>query len=77
MVDLVNTTSKPSIGPGSYHLFTDTLKGSYYANPMVDAPEVTAEQRQAYPEYYGTNICMSLPLPDTVRPHTSLPRASV
>ncbi|TFY63255.1 hypothetical protein EVJ58_g3359 [Rhodofomes roseus] len=34
----------------------DTLKGSYYANPIVDTPNVTAEQRQAYPEYYGTNI---------------------
>jgi len=34
----------------------DILKGSYYANPIVDTPDVTAEQREAYPEYYGTNI---------------------
>lgn len=34
----------------------DTLKGSYYANPVVDTPDVSAAQRQAYPEYYGTNI---------------------
>ncbi|PCH33351.1 Clavaminate synthase-like protein [Wolfiporia cocos MD-104 SS10] len=34
----------------------DTLKGSYYANPVVDTPNVPADQRAAYPEYYGTNI---------------------
>ncbi|KAH9937403.1 Clavaminate synthase-like protein [Fomitopsis serialis] len=34
----------------------DTLKGSYYANPIVDTPDVTAGQREAYPEYHGTNI---------------------
>jgi hypothetical protein len=35
----------------------DTLKGSYYANPVVDTPTVSEEQVKAYPEYYGTNIC--------------------
>lgn len=42
---------------GLNSLFTDTLKGSYYANPIVDTPNVTETQRQAYHEYYGTNIC--------------------
>jgi len=34
----------------------DTLKGSYYANPVVDVPSVPPQLREAYPEYYGTNI---------------------
>ncbi|PFH54757.1 hypothetical protein AMATHDRAFT_185582 [Amanita thiersii Skay4041] len=34
----------------------DTLKGSYYANPVVDNPTVTAEEIRSYPEYYGNNI---------------------
>ncbi|KAM5532185.1 hypothetical protein V8D89_014141 [Ganoderma adspersum] len=34
----------------------DTMKGSYYANPVLDVPDVSAELRQAYPEYYGQNI---------------------
>jgi len=34
----------------------DTLKGSYYANPMVDMPNVDDAQRAAHPEYYGKNI---------------------
>ncbi|CAG8691192.1 11966_t:CDS:10, partial [Acaulospora colombiana] len=34
----------------------DTLKGSYYANPTVDYPTVSEEERQAHPEYYGRNI---------------------
>ncbi|EIM83300.1 Clavaminate synthase-like protein [Stereum hirsutum FP-91666 SS1] len=34
----------------------DTLKGSYYANPVVDSPSVSADLQQQYPEYYGTNI---------------------
>ncbi|RPD81683.1 Clavaminate synthase-like protein [Lentinus tigrinus ALCF2SS1-7] len=34
----------------------DTMKGSYYANPVVDEPNVSAELKQAYPEYYGKNI---------------------
>lgn len=34
----------------------DTLKGSYYANPIVDKPTVPARDRDAHPEYYGENI---------------------
>ncbi|KAI0257426.1 Clavaminate synthase-like protein [Lactifluus subvellereus] len=34
----------------------DTLKGSYYANPVIDAPSVHPSLQEAYPEYYGTNI---------------------
>ncbi|KDQ54855.1 hypothetical protein JAAARDRAFT_37966 [Jaapia argillacea MUCL 33604] len=34
----------------------DTLKGSYYANPVVDVPTVSQASRDAYPEYYGQNI---------------------
>ncbi|KAN0125045.1 hypothetical protein V8E52_001597 [Russula decolorans] len=34
----------------------DTLKGSYYANPVVDEPSVHPNLREAYPEYYGNNI---------------------
>ncbi|KAG9104590.1 hypothetical protein FRC06_001056 [Ceratobasidium sp. 370] len=34
----------------------DTLKGSYYANPMHDDPDVDAAERAAHPEYYGKNI---------------------
>lgn len=37
--------------------FTDVLKGSYYANPLVDAPVVSAQDAELYPEYYGKNIC--------------------
>lgn len=35
----------------------DTLKGSYYANPVLDKPDVSPILREAYPEYYGANIC--------------------
>ncbi|KAH8100481.1 Clavaminate synthase-like protein [Cristinia sonorae] len=34
----------------------DTLKGSYYANPVVDSPSVPEKMKQASPEYYGDNI---------------------
>ncbi|KAH8120517.1 Clavaminate synthase-like protein [Phellopilus nigrolimitatus] len=34
----------------------DTLKGSYYANPLTDSPTVSSLEKQAYPEYYGNNI---------------------
>ncbi|KAF9270571.1 Clavaminate synthase-like protein [Marasmius fiardii PR-910] len=34
----------------------DTLKGSYYANPVVDVPSISGEDRANYPEYYGANI---------------------
>lgn len=37
----------------------DTLKGSYYANPVIDNPDVSQKQREAFPEYYGQNICQS------------------
>lgn len=41
--------------PRKFH--TDTLKGSYYANPVLDEPSVSPILREAYPEYYGKNIC--------------------
>ncbi|KAH9911426.1 Clavaminate synthase-like protein [Epithele typhae] len=34
----------------------DILKGSYYANPVLDEPAVSDALRKAYPEYYGKNI---------------------
>ncbi|KNZ79621.1 putative iron/ascorbate oxidoreductase, partial [Termitomyces sp. J132] len=34
----------------------DVLKGSYYANPIVDAPTVSQKEKDAHPEYYGNNI---------------------
>ncbi|GJE85924.1 clavaminate synthase-like protein [Phanerochaete sordida] len=34
----------------------DYLKGSYYANPIMDQPEVSQELSRTYPEYYGRNI---------------------
>ncbi|KAI0961168.1 hypothetical protein AcV7_000342 [Taiwanofungus camphoratus] len=34
----------------------DTLKGSYYANPVIDSPYASLAESDAYPEYYGTNI---------------------
>ena len=34
----------------------DTLKGSYYNNPLLDEPKVSAEDRTAHPEYYNPNI---------------------
>jgi len=34
----------------------DTLKGSYYANPIVDNPAVPASLQEQYPEYYMQNI---------------------
>jgi hypothetical protein len=43
------------------HLFTmelDTLKGSYYANPVVDVPDVNPAVKAAYPPIYGNNVCM-------------------
>ena len=36
---------------------SDLLKGSYYANPIIDSPQVSAEDQANYPEYYGHNIC--------------------
>jgi hypothetical protein len=37
--------------------YTDFLKGSYYANIVVNESFVSDSQREAYPEYYGVNIC--------------------
>ncbi|KAF8973852.1 Clavaminate synthase-like protein [Flammula alnicola] len=34
----------------------DTLKGSYYANPIVEDAIVPTEERALFPEYYGRNI---------------------
>ncbi|KAI0757282.1 Clavaminate synthase-like protein [Daedaleopsis nitida] len=43
----------------------DTMKGSYYANPVLDEPSVSSDLRAAYPEYYGKNIWPN----DTVEVH--------
>jgi hypothetical protein len=54
---------KPGHAPATYcklmlkHAFTDVLKGSYYANPLIDVPTVSAQDAKLYPEYYGKNIC--------------------
>ncbi|KAG8968444.1 hypothetical protein FRC03_007386 [Tulasnella sp. 419] len=34
----------------------DTLKGSYYANPLLDDPQVSEEERLQYPWYHRNNI---------------------
>ncbi|WVR05270.1 hypothetical protein IAU60_002282 [Kwoniella sp. DSM 27419] len=34
----------------------DTQKGSYYANPLLDKPDVTDELRASHPEYYAGNV---------------------
>ncbi|KZT52979.1 Clavaminate synthase-like protein [Calocera cornea HHB12733] len=34
----------------------DLLKGSYYANPVIDSPVVPGELQTAFPEYYHDNI---------------------
>lgn len=34
----------------------DTLKGSYYANPIVDTPDVSSALREQHREYYRENI---------------------
>ncbi|KAG9013938.1 hypothetical protein FRB94_004318 [Tulasnella sp. JGI-2019a] len=34
----------------------DTMKGSFYANPIVDEPKVSEELKRQFPEYYGKNI---------------------
>ncbi|KAK0465225.1 Clavaminate synthase-like protein [Desarmillaria tabescens] len=34
----------------------DLLKGSYYANPLIDRPSVSSQQRKEWPEYYAQNI---------------------
>lgn len=37
----------------------DTLKGSYYGNPLLDRPNVDPEIRRKHPEYYKGNIWVS------------------
>ncbi|KAG8890797.1 hypothetical protein FRB98_004842 [Tulasnella sp. 332] len=34
----------------------DTMKGSFYANPIVDDPKVPEELKRQFPEYYRSNI---------------------
>ncbi|KAF8807665.1 Clavaminate synthase-like protein [Phlegmacium glaucopus] len=34
----------------------DTLKGSFYANPIQNDSTASPEERHAFPEYYGENI---------------------
>ncbi|KDR85270.1 hypothetical protein GALMADRAFT_234031 [Galerina marginata CBS 339.88] len=34
----------------------DTLKGSYYANPIVETVQVPQDEKKRFPEYYGKNI---------------------
>ncbi|TXT04882.1 hypothetical protein VHUM_03965 [Vanrija humicola] len=34
----------------------DTAKGSFYANPLLDVPDVSDAQRARYPEYYAGNV---------------------
>lgn len=34
----------------------DTMKGSFYANPMIDDPNVSDDLKKQFPEYYGKNI---------------------
>ncbi|KAI6031984.1 Clavaminate synthase-like protein [Pisolithus microcarpus] len=36
--------------------YPDTLKGSYYANPVVDTPDVSSALREQHREYYRENI---------------------
>lgn len=46
-----------SVYEGSFNtILPDTLKGSYYANPLVDNPRVDKSEQEAHPEYYGRNI---------------------
>jgi len=39
------------------HFVADTLKGSFYANPVQGDPTASPEERHTFPEYYGENIC--------------------
>lgn len=47
----------PLFIPGTNTILADLLKGSYYANPVVDNPDVSPTLRESYPEYYNQNIC--------------------
>ena len=42
----------------------DFLKGSYYANPIIDVPTATEEQRKRYPVYCQHNIWPKDDLPE-------------
>lgn len=33
----------------------DTAKGSFYANPLLDSPDVAQDLKETYPEYYEGN----------------------
>jgi hypothetical protein len=44
----------------SLRRISDILKGSFYANPMVEQVTVSDEDRLQFPEYYGNNICKSV-----------------
>lgn len=39
---------------------SDMLKGSFYANPLIEDISVSDEVRLQFPEYYGKNICVSV-----------------
>lgn len=46
----------------------DTAKGSFYANPLLDSPNVSSDLRAQYPEYYEGNTWPSASvLPDFER----------
>jgi hypothetical protein len=38
-------------------IVADTLKGSFYANPIQVDHTASPEEMHAFPEYYGKNIC--------------------
>ena len=40
----------------------DFNKGSFYANPLLDHPEVTDQQREAHPEYVPQSLASNLNL---------------
>ncbi|KAF8167832.1 Clavaminate synthase-like protein [Crassisporium funariophilum] len=47
---------KPDLGSTTYFVHEDTLKGSFYANPIAENATVAAEEKTQFPEYYGNNI---------------------
>ncbi|KAG6837880.1 hypothetical protein H0H93_013033 [Arthromyces matolae] len=65
--NLDKSTQEKYTDPGSNYSiiapvdFEHILKGSYYANPIIDVPTVSENEGKAYPEYYGENIW---PAPD-------------
>ncbi|CAN6699487.1 unnamed protein product [Malus baccata var. baccata] len=44
--------------------FADTLKGSFYANPILDSPTTDESLIQRYPSYCGSNIWPNSELPE-------------